>query len=124
MKNTLAFMYLVGYDRKFKEACNSGWGCGYVAIPVTHRLVEKHNERLAEAYRQQDENPDEYFMIWDYLEIPGIDQKITYTQTKTLNGVDYLVAGFDTAHSYNNDSHDMDYVMTETHKILEIVNNY
>lgn len=109
------FMYLIGYDQEFKKTCHTGWGCGYVAIPADSNLVVKHFEAIEQA-----QSETEYF-VSDYLQIG--EQETTYTRSETLNGIDYLVIGFDTAHSYNNASHDFQYVFNETLKMLNEVNN-
>jgi len=114
MKNT-AFMYLIGYDEHFKSVCKTGWGCGYVAIPADSEIVKQHFARIEEEQSQTD------YYVSDYLQIG--EQEITWTQSQTLNGVDYLVIGFDTAHSYNSSKHDFEYVFTETQKLLTEVND-
>lgn len=114
-----AFMYMVGYDKDFKKTCNTGWGCGYVAIPSNHRLVSKHWEQ-----KNKESNDDVYCFSLPYFEILKFDQEITFTETKEINGVSYLVIGFDTAHSWNDGTHDLNYVLNETAKILEQVENY
>lgn len=118
---TKPFMYLIGYNSQFKTNCNTGWGCGYVAIPLNHRLVKKHYKRISD---EENEETDEYSYVSKYFELSGLEQDITYTEKQLINGIEYLTIGFDTAHIYNNESHDFDYVFTETNKILKLINNY
>lgn len=116
------FMYLIGYDRHFIKTCNPGWGCGYVAIPTDHPLVITNFERIATENELKDNAPEEeYIYVNNYLEIPNIEQEITYTEAKQINGKDYIIVGFDTAHIYNSSEHNMEYVLSETKKILDII---
>lgn len=112
---TQPFMYLVGYDQNFIKNCQTGWGCGYVAIPTKSNLVKNHFQQI-----EKDQSETDYY-VSDYLQIG--EQEITYTRSETINGVEYLVIGFDTAHIYNNSSHNFQYVFTETAKLLEAVND-
>jgi hypothetical protein len=105
-------MYLVGYNKEFIKVCNTGWGCGYVMIPTTHPIVIKWINS---------KNDDNYT---GYLSIDA-DQEITYTEEKSVNGIDYIVIGFDTAHSYNNiDNCGFDYVFNETIKLQNLIDNF
>lgn len=106
-----AFMYLVRYSKEFQENCKTGWGCGYVAIPKGH-FVEVW-------YSMQEKDG------FDYLQLSEFGEEITLTKYVEINGKDYLIIGFDTAHSYNNpEEHDFNYVLNATHKILDVVNNF
>jgi len=109
-----AIMYLIGYDKDFKTACKTGWGCGYVAIPADSDLVKNHYANVAKEQAETD------YFVSDYLQIG--DNEITYTAEQEINGVNYLTIGFDTAHSWNSDKHDFNYVFTETAKLLAEVN--
>ena len=116
------FMYLIGYDREFKKNCNTGFGCGYVAIPIEHKLSVNHCIRLIDENKKASET-EEYFYVNPYFEHKGLEQEITYTERRTIKGSDYIVIGFDTAHSWNNETHDFDYVFDETLKMLNTIEN-
>lgn len=114
------FMYLIGYDQHFMKACNTGWGCGYVAIPLDHKLAILHFARI-EA-EQDTGNDNEYHYVNKYFELDGLNQEITYTQTQIINDIQYLVIGFDLAHSWNDSSHDFNYCFNETVEMLNLIN--
>lgn len=123
-KNT-PFMYMVGYDRKFQENCNTGWGCGYIAIPLDHPKAIAHFERVeADRLRVSQARADEYFYVNEYYQQENsLNQEITLTETENINGVDYLVIGFDTAHSWNNETHNFGWVFRETKEMLNLINS-
>jgi hypothetical protein len=123
MKTPKPFMYLVGYDKSFIKNCNTGWGCGYVAIPKDNPLVIAHLQKV-EAQQSEAETSTEYVYVDRYFQQGEFEQEITYTETETISGVDYLVFGFDTAHSYNGSNHDFQYVFSETMKIMDAVCEY
>jgi hypothetical protein len=101
------FIKTVGYSDDFIKATKSGWGCGYVYIPSEHPiLVQLINEHR------------DYF----YLQPNNCEQEITLSQWDGEK--DYYVIGFDTAHSYNNSTHDEAYVIAETEKIKALVDAY
>ena len=110
---TKTFIFLVGYDQHHIEMCNSGWGCGYVAIPCHYQLVKNHFKRLAEE--------SEYLnFVCHYLEINS-NQEINYTNTQKIKNEDYLIVGFDTGHSYNNSSNDFNWILNETLELQELI---
>jgi len=93
----------------FIKATGSGWGCGYVYIPNEHPILVK----LITETNQQ----------WNYcLQPKDCEQEITYSAWNKEQ--DYYVIGFDTAHSYNNSSHDENYVTSEAQKIKAFVDAY
>jgi len=105
------FMYLVGYNKDFQKNCNSGWGCGYVAIPKGH-LIEVW-------YSMQDKD------CFDYLQLSEFGEEITLTKYGMIGDKEYLTIGFDTAHSYNSpELNDYNYVFSATKKILDVINNF
>lgn len=106
-------MYLIGYNSDFKEHCKSGWGCGYLMIPINHPIIKEW-----EIQKLNDEENWGY----DYLQIGSFDEEITYTQYTEQNSINYVVIGFDTAHSYNNpEINDFNYVFNQTIKLKSIV---
>lgn len=117
------FMYLVGYNREFVKSCNTGWGCGYIAIPIEHKLAVKHFDRLSADKLKEDFTSD-YVYINPYFEAIPLNQEITLTEERVINGADYLVVGFDTGHSWNNKTHNFDYVFKETAEMLKLIENY
>lgn len=115
-----AFMYMVGYNSDFKKQCNTGWGCGYVAIPMDSNAVKMHFKRIAD--EEEAQKGDEWAFVDKYFRHAGLEQEITLTEVETIDGNEYLTIGFDTAHRYNNDFHDFNYVFSETVKILNLIN--
>ena len=107
MKET--FIKTVPYTEDFIKARRSGWGCGYIWIPNEHPILVK---LITETDQQW------YY----YLQPKNCEQEITYSQWDDKQ--DYYVIGFDTAHSYNNSSHDEAYVIEETKKIKALVDAY
>ncbi len=106
MKET--FISTMPYEEKFSSMCKTGWGCGYVHIPADHPILVKLLIEQSSGY--------------GYLQPDNCEQEITLSQWD-LNK-EYYVIGFDTAHSYNNFSHDEAYVIAETEKIKAIVDAY
>jgi hypothetical protein len=114
-------IYLIGYERSFKEHCNTGWGCGYVMIPTTHKLVIDWKAQIAKPRDENDEE-DHYRDFYDrYLTPPNCGHEITYTEEKMVNGIEYVVIGFDTAHSFNGPQHDFDWVFNQTVELQQVV---
>lgn len=101
------FIKTVGYSEDFLSSIKKGWGCGYVYIPSEHPILVK-------LITEQ----DNYF----YLQPSNCEQEITLSQWD--GDKDYYVIGFDTAHSYNNSTHDEAYVIAETEKIKALVDAY
>jgi hypothetical protein len=97
------------YADDFKTKLKTGWGCGYVHIPKDHPilvqlLVEENMGYLY--YLQPEDCPEEItFSDWD-------------------KDREYYVIGFDTAHTYNNDSHDEEYVINRAREIKDLINAY
>jgi len=48
------------------------------------------------------------------------EEECTHFEEETVNGVDYFVVGFDTAHINNGPHHDFDYVFSQTAAILKL----
>lgn len=112
-------MYLVGYDSSRRKMMNAGWGCGYVMIPKTHPVVINWlADKAANALLPEE---DRDFWNFTYLTIAGIGEEITYTESKTVNDIEYIVIGFDTAHSYNGDHNDFDWVFNKTAEIKKVI---
>lgn len=84
-----------------------GWGCGYIVIPENHPAY-----KLAQLEKSQD---NEYY----YFQVKKSNQEITFCEFEN----DYLTIGFDTAHSWNNSSHDKNYVEKETELLKLAVDN-
>jgi hypothetical protein len=103
MKET--FISTIGYEKEFKTIGKRGWGCGYVHIPKDHPILVKLNEGWG-----------------NYLEPDGCPEEITLSQWD--KDQEYFIIGFDTAHSYNNDSHDEAYVTEQANIIKSLVDAY
>jgi hypothetical protein len=103
-------IYLVGYAEDFKAMVKGGWGCGYVMIPEGHIVVEQWKAR-----RKEEGLPP----TGGYLQIG--DEEITFTEQKTVNGINYTVIGFDTAHSYNRPENDFHYVFAQTLALQAVI---
>jgi len=112
-------MYMVGYDHEFKTSCNSGWGCGYVMIPKTSRVAELILREKAADEAQAD--AEDHYMASYYTPMHmNSEEECTHFEEETVNGVDYFVVGFDTAHINNGPHHDFDYVFSQTAAILKL----
>jgi hypothetical protein len=102
------FISTMPYEEKFSSMCKTGWGCGYVHIPSDHPILVKLLIEESSGYT--------------YLQPDNCEQEITLSQWD-LNK-EYYVIGFDTAHSYNNSTHDEAYIIAETEKIKALVDAY
>jgi hypothetical protein len=101
------FISTVAYAEDFKTVGKTGWGCGYVHIPKDHPILVKliDNEGWGK-YLQPDNCPEEItFTGWD-------------------KDKEHLIIGFDTAHGYNNDSHDEAYVTQQANAIKLLIDAY
>lgn len=103
MKET--FISTMKYEDDFKTSCKTGWGCGYVHIPKDHPILVELEEGWG-----------------NYLQPKDCPEEITYTRWDKEK--EYLVIGFDTAHIYNNDSHDEAYVTEQANAIKALVDAY
>ena len=104
MENTI--IELIAYSTEFQKSCNTGWGCGYVLIPLEHPFLVK---RLL--------NNDNYF----YPQIEYFSEEITYCEE--VNGV--LKVGFDTAHSWNNlENSSKLFVELKTNELKNCIDRY
>jgi len=99
------FISTIGYDDDFKTSCKTGWGCGYVHIPKDHPILVELEEGWG-----------------NYLQPKDCPEEITFT--KWDKEKEYLIIGFDTAHSYNNGSHDEAYVTAQANAIKALVDAY
>lgn len=97
---------LTEYQESFKNSCNTGWGCGYVLIPLKHPFA---NVKMLL-------NNDTYF----YPQISGFSEEITFAEVEG----EFLVIGFDTAHSWNNSAHDKNFVEQKTNELKSSIDNY
>lgn len=102
-------MSFIPYEDSFKEACHTGWGCGYVHIPKGHPILVK---------LITDADPGWTF----YLQPEGAEQEITLSSWDKAE--EFYIIGFDTAHSYNDASNDEAWVIAETEKIKALVDAY
>ena len=102
------FISTIKYEEDFKSQIRTiGWGCGYVHIPKDHPILV---ETLVSD-------------CWgDYLQPKDCPQEITFTRWDKEN--EYYMIGFDTAHSYNNDSHDEAYIIEQANIIKDLVDAY
>lgn len=99
------FISTIAYEDDFKTIGRTGWGCGYVHIPKDHPILVELEEGWGH-----------------YLEPANCPQEITFTSWDKDG--DYLVIGFDTAHSWNNDSHDEVYITQQAYAIKTLVDSY
>jgi hypothetical protein len=102
------FISTMAYEEKFSSVCKTGWGCGYVHIPSDHPILVKIVIEESSGY--------------NYLQPDKCDQEITFSKWDEKK--EYYVIGFDTAHIYNNSTHDEEYVIAETEKIKALVDAY
>jgi hypothetical protein len=101
------YISTIAYEDDFKSHIrSSGWGCGYVHIPKDHPILIKLID-----------------IDWsDYLTPDGCPEEITYSSWDEND--EYYVIGFDTAHSWNNDTHGMQYVTDRANEIKALVDAY
>jgi len=99
------YISTMAYDDNFKSSRKTGWGCGYVHIPKDHPILVELEEGWG-----------------NYLSPKDCIEEITFTQWDKEK--DYLVIGFDTAHSHNNDTHGMQYVTDRANEIKALVDAY
>lgn len=102
--------YVKGYDEGFKKSCNTGWGCGYVEVPASHPFFKIAKIEMLDGY--------------DYIQLRNFDEEITWCEITGKNDNEVLTIGFDTAHSYNNSSHDKKYVEEKTEQMQNCVDAY
>jgi hypothetical protein len=101
------FISTMGYDAKFKEHHRGGWGCGYVLIPKDHPILVKLIDNDG----------------WgNYLQPDNCPEEITYSEWEKDG--EHFKIGFDTAHSYNNSSHDEQYVIDRANEIKALVDAF
>jgi hypothetical protein len=99
------FISTTAYAEDFKTIGRTGWGCGYVHIPKDHPILVELEEGWGK-----------------YLTPKDCPEEITFTGWDKEK--EYLIIGFDTAHSYNNDSHDETYVTEQANVIKSLVDTY
>ena len=97
---------VVEYEERFRGTAEMGWGCGYVIIPTGHPILIKLLD-----------DDGQYF----YLQPEEFDEEITLSRRVDDN---FYKIGFDTAHSYNNASHDEAWVTKKAEELKEIVDAY
>jgi hypothetical protein len=101
------FVTSIPYEEEFVISCRTGWGCGYVHIHKDHPIIVKALSN------------DGY---GNYLSPENCPQEITFTEWD--KDKEYLVIGFDTAHRYNNSSHDEKYVIEQANDIKALVDEF
>jgi hypothetical protein len=101
------FISTIAYEEEFKTIGRTGWGCGYVHIPKDHPILVK--TLVSDGWG-------------DFLQPDGCPEEITLSQWDKEQ--EYFIIGFDTAHSYNNDSHDEAYVIAQANAIKALVDAY
>ena len=100
------FISTIKYEEDFKSNIRTiGWGCGYVHIPKDHPILVKLEEGWGK-----------------YLEPDNCPEEITFTQWDKEK--EYLMIGFDTAHGYNNCTHDEAYIIKQANIIKDLVDAY
>jgi hypothetical protein len=101
------FISTIAYEEDFKTIGRTGWGCGYVHIPKDHPILVKTLTDNG----------------WgNYLQPDGCPEEITLSQWD--KDKEYFIIGFDTAHGYNNDSHDEQYVTDRANEIKALIDAY
>jgi hypothetical protein len=101
------FISTVAYAEDFKTGNKTGWGCGYVHIPKDHPILVE--TLVSDGWG-------------DYLQPKDCPEEITLSRWD--KDQEYYMIGFDTAHSYNNDSHDEAYVTQQANAIKLLVDAY
>ncbi len=101
------FISTIAYKEDFKTNCRTGWGCGYVHIPKDHPILVE--TLISNGWG-------------DYLQPKNCPQEITLSRWDKEN--EYYMIGFDTSHSYNDDSHDEAYVTEQANIIKDLVDAY
>lgn len=101
------FISTVAYTEDFKTRDRTGWGCGYVHIPKDHPILVE--TLVSDGWG-------------DYLQPKDCLEEITFSRWD--KDEEYFIIGFDTAHSYNNDSHDEAYVTEQANAIKLLVDAY
>lgn len=100
------FISTMKYEEDYKSHIRTiGWGCGYVHIPKDHPILVQLEEGWGK-----------------YLEPNNCPEEITFTGWD--KDKDYLIIGFDTAHGYNNCTHDEAYVIKQANIIKDLVDAY
>lgn len=99
------FISTMPYGEDLKSNIQTGWGCGYVHIPKDHPILVKLEEGWGK-----------------YLEPDNCPEEITFTEWD--KDKEHLIIGFDTAHGYNNDSHDEQFVINQSEFIKSLVDAY
>lgn len=103
---TGVIMLISEYEERFKKACKTGWGCGYVTIPKNHPAYEL---ALLEQKKQGDH--------WSYYFQPDFSEEITLCEFKEEG----LFIGFDSAHRWNGPQNDREWVLQKTKEMAEAV---
>ena len=99
------YISTAAYAEDFKTIGRTGWGCGYVHIPKDHPILVELEEGWG-----------------NYLSPKDCPEEITLSQWDKEG--EYFIIGFDTAHSWNNDSHDETYVTEQANAIKLLVDEY
>lgn len=120
LKEKTTQIYTVGYDSEYIKQTNSGWGCGYILIPIEHPflIAMREKEKL-----EFDADPENY-SFWGY-QIPEFSQEITLQKNVEINNTKYCKMGFDTSHIWNNKyNSNYDRVLEWTLEMQSIVESY
>lgn len=80
-----------------------GWGNGYVAVPKGHELYEMKYTDIEGLHGQLCKEP------------------LTYTGYAIINDNHYWVIGFDTAHAWNDNTHNKRYVLDQTEELYKSI---
>jgi hypothetical protein len=99
------YISTIAYEEDVKTIGRTGWGCGYVHIPKDHPFLVELEEGWG-----------------NYLQPKDCPEEITLSQWDKEK--EYFIIGFDTAHSYNNASHDEEYVTQQANAIKALVDVY
>ena len=95
---------LIGYSSDSQESCSRGWVCGYVRIPLAHPILIK------DVLREGGWTP----------QIPDFSQEITFWNKDK----EALTIGFDTAHRWNNSTHDKNWVLNKARELKKYVDSF
>ncbi len=111
-QNEMVTAYVIPYQEN--SSYPQGWGCGYIQLSKNHPFAKK-----IDIDKLQDQYGNMYPQLWGFN---GADfhEETTYFSDKG----DCYVLGFDTSHSYNNATHDYEYVAHKAMDMFKIVSDF
>jgi len=103
--------YVIPYETKFIEQCNSGWGCGYIRIEQYGPFYRK----MILDKKLNGDNFGYYPSIYDFQE------EITLCE----HDGDSFIIGWDSAHRYQTlDNYPEAVIRAKTMELFNIIDNY